>query len=104
MNYTSTTIDKIDFTKLDEKAYYFGVFKNGSAFYFTKQNIIREQNAIEMVVIPIAMTVEKIETVSEILKPVTWSYWDSHQHDNALQDEGEYVKVEDAEEAMEKYK
>lgn len=29
-----------------------------------------------------------------------WSYWESHTFENALTDEGEYIKVEDAYDAM----
>ncbi len=39
-------------------------------------------------------------TKEEILQPMILSYWDSHQFENYLHEEGEYVKLEDAEKAM----
>ena len=44
-----------------------------------------------------------MKTSKQILKPLIWSYWDSHQFENSLYEEGEYVKLEDAEEAMIKF-
>ncbi len=44
-----------------------------------------------------------MKTAEEILKPITLSYWESHQHENYLHEEGEYVKLEDAVKAMNEY-
>lgn len=42
-------------------------------------------------------------TLEELLSPVTKSYWESHQFENYLHEEGEYVKLEDACEAIKSF-
>jgi hypothetical protein len=44
-----------------------------------------------------------MKTIDEILEPVIVSYWESHQFENCLYEEGEYVKLEDVYAAMEEY-
>lgn len=49
----------------------------------------------------------KEQLIEEIVNQVAqetpdWSYWDSHQFDNALTEEGEYVTVNDFFEALQK--
>lgn len=43
------------------------------------------------------------KTAFEFLEPSIKSYWDSHQFDNYLHEEGEYIPLDDAELAMEEY-
>jgi hypothetical protein len=35
------------------------------------------------------------ERIMEVIQPYIYENWDSHMKDNALVDEGEYIKVED---------
>ncbi len=44
-----------------------------------------------------------MKSKKEILNPITLSYWESHQYKNALHEEGEYVALEDADQAMEQF-